>query len=182
MKNRGFKSHDKSLKPFRSVHKEKWDLESGCGKEMIRIRNNAKLMFNIKILFFWVYQELMSRGTKAVITNITGGKIMKVRWNACYAASNILKKVEGEDEPATQWRTDLVNCLLDLVINFQNFKVKQVGNNQRDGSRYEVVDAADIHSIIFIIFHVLKFGSRYLCFIILKEKEAILVTILTILK
>ena len=134
MKNRGFKSHDKSLKPFRSVHKEKWDLESGCGKEMIRIRNNAKLMFNIKILFFWVYQELMSRGTKAVITNITGGKIMKVRWNACYAASNILKKVEGEDEPATQWRTDLVNCLLDLVINFQNFKVKQVGNNQRDGT------------------------------------------------
>jgi hypothetical protein len=74
----------------------------------------------------------MSGGTKAIMANITGGKIMKVRWNACYAASNILKKEEAEG----QWRTDLINCLLDMVINFQNFKVKHgeipvFGFNQR---------------------------------------------------
>jgi hypothetical protein len=61
----------------------------------------------------------MSSGTKAIMANITGGKIMKVRWNACYAASNILRKEEEEG----QWRTDLINCLLDMVINFHNFKV-----------------------------------------------------------
>jgi hypothetical protein len=61
----------------------------------------------------------MSNGTKAIMANITGGKIMKVRWNACYAASNILRKEEEEG----QWRTDLINCLLDMVINFHNFKV-----------------------------------------------------------
>ena len=64
----------------------------------------------------------MSNGTKAIMSNITGGKIMKVRWNACYAASNILRKEEEEGE----WRTDLINCLLDMVINFHNFKVKGI--------------------------------------------------------
>ena len=64
----------------------------------------------------------MTSGSKAIMANITGGKIMKVRWNACYAASNILRK-EEEAEEGGQWRLDLINCLLDMVINFQNFKV-----------------------------------------------------------
>ena len=63
----------------------------------------------------------MTSGSKAIMANITGGKIMKVRWNACYAASNILRK--EEEEEGGQWRLDLINCLLDMVINFQNFKV-----------------------------------------------------------
>jgi hypothetical protein len=71
----------------------------------------------------------MPQGTKAIITNITGGKIMKVRWNACYAASNILRKVDDSSETAT-WRTELINCLLDMVINFQNFKVIHLNNKK----------------------------------------------------
>jgi len=68
------------------------------------------------------FDALMSKGTDCLVANIKSGKIMKIRWNACYAASNILKK-EGlvKDFP---WKRRLLDCLLDTVVNFQNFKVR----------------------------------------------------------
>ena len=38
------------------------------------------------------YQEMMGAGTKAIINNIQSGKIMKIRWNACYASANLLRE------------------------------------------------------------------------------------------
>ena len=37
----------------------------------------------------------MDAGTRAIIANISSGKIMKIRWNACYASSHVLKKVRN---------------------------------------------------------------------------------------
>merc|ERR1712059_21008 len=68
------------------------------------------------------FGSLMSAGTKCMITSIQTGKIMKIRWNACYAASNILKK-EGLGKDYS-WKRQLLDCLLDTVVNFQNFKVR----------------------------------------------------------
>eukprot|EP00088_Acartia_fossae_P039609 TRINITY_DN4123_c0_g1_i11.p1 TRINITY_DN4123_c0_g1~~TRINITY_DN4123_c0_g1_i11.p1 ORF type:complete len:943 (-),score=161.07 TRINITY_DN4123_c0_g1_i11:371-3199(-) len=69
------------------------------------------------------YSDLMERGTRALISNITTGKSMKVRWNACYAASNLLKKKDVTEESG-KWIQDLVTSLSSLVQNFQNFKVR----------------------------------------------------------
>jgi len=69
------------------------------------------------------YSDLMERGARALITNITTGKSMKVRWNACYASSNLLKK-EDITEDMGKWVLDLINSLSSLVLNFQNFKVR----------------------------------------------------------
>jgi len=48
---------------------------------------------------------------------------MKVRWNACYASSNVLKKDDVSEEMG-KWVSDLVSSLSSLVLNFQNFKVR----------------------------------------------------------
>lgn len=48
---------------------------------------------------------------------------MKVRWNSCYAISNILK--EPTIYSGNSARLDSVfNALFDLVVNFRNFKVR----------------------------------------------------------
>jgi len=69
------------------------------------------------------YQNLMDSGTRALITNISSGKIMKIRWNACYASANVLKKA-GLSESTGPWVRDLVLCLINTINNFQNFKVR----------------------------------------------------------
>lgn len=48
---------------------------------------------------------------------------MKVKWNACYAVGNVLKNAElyVNDE---ERRAVLFNSLVDLVVNFPNFKVR----------------------------------------------------------
>ena len=66
---------------------------------------------------------MMDKGTRAIISNISGGKIMKIRWNACYAAANILRKPDVR-ENSGDWIKDLVSCLSDTVLNFQNFKAR----------------------------------------------------------
>jgi hypothetical protein len=68
------------------------------------------------------FDSLMASGTQCLVTNIRSGKIMKIRWNACYAASNVLRK-EGL-EAAYGWKQDLLDCLLDTVVHFNNFKVR----------------------------------------------------------
>ena len=64
----------------------------------------------------------MEMGAACMLENIKTGKIMKIRWNACYAASNILKKKGLEKN--YNWKVDLLECLLETVRNFQNFKVR----------------------------------------------------------
>jgi len=69
------------------------------------------------------YSDLMEQGVRALISNISTGKSMKVRWNACYAASNLLKK-DDITEDSGKWVSDLIDSLTSLVQNFQNFKVR----------------------------------------------------------
>jgi len=69
------------------------------------------------------YSDLMERGVRALISNISTGKSMKVRWNACYAASNLVKK-KDITEDSGKWVSDLIDSLTSLVQNFQNFKVR----------------------------------------------------------
>jgi len=69
------------------------------------------------------YQEMMGAGTKAIISNIQSGKIMKIRWNACYASANLLRKEKVKDSSGP-WVGDLTSCLSQIVLNFQNFKVR----------------------------------------------------------
>ena len=68
------------------------------------------------------FDALMAKGTECLISNIQSGKIMKIRWNACYAASNILKKQDLQTDYS--WKHNLLDCLLEVVVNFQNFKVR----------------------------------------------------------
>jgi len=68
------------------------------------------------------FDKVMSAGAACMLNNIKTGKIMKIRWNACYAASNILRK-EGLEKNYV-WKVELLECLLETVRNFQNFKVR----------------------------------------------------------
>eukprot|EP00092_Neocalanus_flemingeri_P101336 GFUD01129574.1.p1 GENE.GFUD01129574.1~~GFUD01129574.1.p1 ORF type:complete len:911 (-),score=287.76 GFUD01129574.1:124-2856(-) len=68
------------------------------------------------------FDKVMSAGADCMLNNIKTGKIMKIRWNACYAASNILRK-EGLEKNYV-WKVELLECLLETVRNFQNFKVR----------------------------------------------------------
>ena len=64
----------------------------------------------------------ISDGVDCITTLINTGKIMKIRWNACYAAGNVLKKTDIDAD--FSWKRSLVDCLLDAVRNHQNFKVR----------------------------------------------------------
>jgi len=68
------------------------------------------------------FEKVMGVGAACMLENIKTGKIMKIRWNACYAASNILKKKGMEKNYL--WKMDLLECLLETVRDFQNFKVR----------------------------------------------------------
>ena len=68
------------------------------------------------------FDKVMRDGVESITGLIQTGKIMKIRWNACYAAGNVLKK-SGIDADFT-WKRSLIECLLDTVKNHQNFKVR----------------------------------------------------------
>jgi len=68
------------------------------------------------------FEKVMGVGASCMLENIKTGKIMKIRWNACYAASNILKKKGMEKNYV--WKMELLECLLETVRDFQNFKVR----------------------------------------------------------
>ena len=57
--------------------------------------------------------------------NVETGRAMKVRWNACYAASNCLKPLAlFRDKRTSDERAKLIKALLPLVEDFPNFKVR----------------------------------------------------------
>lgn len=99
------------------------------------------------------FDSLMAAGTACLVTNIRSGKIMKIRWNACYAASNIMRKEGLEADYA--WKRELVDCLLDTVVNFENFKVRinaavalgSAGSRGCLGSLFLGVVAGLLHSL-----------------------------------
>ena len=64
----------------------------------------------------------MKDGVNCIIHFVNNGKIMKIRWNACYAAGNVLKKEELSKNYS--WKVNLIDCLVEIVLNHQNFKVR----------------------------------------------------------
>ena len=68
------------------------------------------------------FDKVMRDGVDSITGLIQTGKIMKIRWNACYAAGNVLRKSSIDANFA--WKTSLVECLIDTVRNHQNFKVR----------------------------------------------------------
>ena len=68
------------------------------------------------------FEVVMRDGVNCIIHLINNGKIMKIRWNACYAAGNVLKKEELNKNYS--WKVNLIDCLLEIVLNHQNFKVR----------------------------------------------------------
>ena len=66
--------------------------------------------------------DVMGDGVNCIIHFIRNGKIMKIRWNACYAAGNVLKKEELNKNYS--WKVNLIKCLLEIVLNYPNFKVR----------------------------------------------------------
>ena len=68
------------------------------------------------------FEDVMSGGVDCIVGLIKTGKIMKIRWNACYAAGNVLKKRDIDRDYV--WKRNLISCLLETVNNHQNFKVR----------------------------------------------------------
>lgn len=67
-------------------------------------------------------QVAIQTAVKSLVQNTTSG-IMKVRWNACYALSNLLKNTflsHGE----TEWSVQVFSCLCSVVEGCTNFKVR----------------------------------------------------------
>jgi len=57
--------------------------------------------------------------------NVESGRAMKVRWNACYAASNCLKPLTlFRNKRLAADRSELICALLPLIEDFPNFKVR----------------------------------------------------------
>ncbi|GAB1610459.1 HEAT repeat-containing protein 6-like [Argonauta hians] len=60
---------------------------------------------------------------KCLVDNASTG-IMKVRWNACYALSNLLRNPVLPSQGQTDWRESVYNSLTSIVQNCTNFKVR----------------------------------------------------------
>ena len=67
--------------------------------------------------------ELCREAVDAIAKNISGGKVMKVRWNACYAASLVLK-VKEEMICSSQSRLNIIEAILPVMQSCPNYKVR----------------------------------------------------------
>ena len=78
----------------------------------------------------WVYSwfdplQVCADLISTIRGNVETGRAMKVRWNACYAASNCLKPLAlFRDKRTSDERAKLIKALLPLVEDFPNFKVR----------------------------------------------------------
>ncbi|XP_048733052.1 HEAT repeat-containing protein 6-like isoform X2 [Ostrea edulis] len=68
------------------------------------------------------FRTFVEEGVKALIKNISSGT-MKLRWNACYAVSNMFKNTLLNFGGAS-WTRDLMMALCAVVKDCKNFKVR----------------------------------------------------------
>ncbi|XP_022108453.1 HEAT repeat-containing protein 6-like [Acanthaster planci] len=70
-------------------------------------------------------QTVVTDAIKALLKNITTAAAIrvKVRWNACYAMSNVFKNTHLELGTAP-WSTEVFTALTDVVRDCKNFKVR----------------------------------------------------------
>ena len=67
--------------------------------------------------------DLCREAVHAIAKNISCGKVMKVRWNACYAAS-LLLKAKDELICSNQSRLDIIQAILPVMQSCPNYKVR----------------------------------------------------------
>lgn len=64
--------------------------------------------------------ELCEKAIDGILVNISGGKVMKVRWNACYAAGGVLKT-----KLVSQTSLDkIIKVLIPVMESCPNYKVR----------------------------------------------------------
>ena len=67
--------------------------------------------------------ELCLEAVDAIAKNIANGKVMKVRWNACYAAGGLLKAKE-KLICSDQSRQNIIQAILPVIESCPNYKVR----------------------------------------------------------
>ena len=68
-------------------------------------------------------QDLCEKAVEAIVLNISNGKVMKVRWNACYAAGGLLKTQHAMICHDAS-RQKLIQALVPVMQNCPNYKVR----------------------------------------------------------
>ncbi|KAK6184220.1 hypothetical protein SNE40_006730 [Patella caerulea] len=68
------------------------------------------------------FTAAIQNSVQILVKNILSGT-MKVRWNACYAISNMFKN-NGLPHGKTQWTIDIIHALGSVVKECKNFKVR----------------------------------------------------------
>ncbi|XP_043198699.1 HEAT repeat-containing protein 6-like [Amphibalanus amphitrite] len=92
----------------------------------VRALGNLVRHFSAEALADPRVSSLIPRCVDALIRCMTTGNSlvhMKVRWNACHAASNVFKNAALPYATA-QWRPPLLEALCKLASNYKNFKVR----------------------------------------------------------
>ncbi|XP_040583257.1 HEAT repeat-containing protein 6 [Lepeophtheirus salmonis] len=72
--------------------------------------------------------DIITNAIHVIVLNASKGKIVKVRWNACYAAGCILKN-EILFETRESWRLELIQTLIPIIDECPNFKVRIAAAN-----------------------------------------------------
>lgn len=67
--------------------------------------------------------NLCDKAVDAIAANIKTGKVMKVRWNACYAAGGVLKTT-NTTICSKNSRVELLNALIPVLEGCPNYKVR----------------------------------------------------------
>ncbi|ESO95312.1 hypothetical protein LOTGIDRAFT_116900 [Lottia gigantea] len=68
------------------------------------------------------FMTAVQNSVDTLVKNILTGT-MKVRWNACYAISNMFKN-DGLPHGSVNWTPDVINALCSVVKDCKNFKVR----------------------------------------------------------
>ncbi|KAL4223144.1 HEAT repeat-containing protein 6 [Mactra antiquata] len=88
----------------------------------VRALGNILRFISAKQLYKEAFNQAVSAGVAALVKCVSSGA-MKVRWNACYAISNMYKNTDLKQETAS-WNVDILRVLCTVVKDCKNFKVR----------------------------------------------------------
>ena len=71
---------------------------------------------------FQEVEDICSSAVDAIVMNVSCGKVMKVRWNACYAAGGILRT--RNLFRSESFNDKLVEALIPVIEECPNYKVR----------------------------------------------------------
>ena len=71
---------------------------------------------------FQEVEDICSSAVDAIVMNVSSGKVMKVRWNACYAAGGILRT--RNLFRSESFNDKLIEALIPVIEECPNYKVR----------------------------------------------------------